>query len=165
MSDIYDDEVDDEAAARFWGAPRFGTASSSAGGHSAAQRAASSGAYSGRGEGATNGNNDIKDDRADDYDDDVDDDEESFFESEPEPVAFPESTHTILFMFPICSYPFAFAFIIAVISVACLVMSLVDVLSAASPGNALGAPANVSIQVKAAQYLGIFIALLMEEGE
>lgn len=106
------------------------------------------------------------DDYKDNDDDDGDDDElENLFESEPEPVSLPESTHSLFFTHRVCSIPWGYAFGITVISVTCLIMALSYNLEDPDAGNPLKVPANVSPSVKIAQYLSILIALLMEEGE
>jgi hypothetical protein len=88
---------------------------------------------------------------------DLDDDEK---EDENDPITLPESTHTLLFTEPINSNSFFGAFVIAAMSVLCLLLALMD--------NPWGEfrnviPANVNTAVKVAQYCSIFIALLMEE--
>ena len=99
-------------------------------------------------------------------------------------LQLPESTHTLFFTQPVgcvvcherwnncksqyahvnvrfdCrSIPFLFALGIAAISVTSLAMALFNNLE----DNEI--PANVTVPVRIAQYLAIFIALLMEEGE
>ena len=110
---------------------------------------------------ATNANNN----NGDDYKAGEDDTIEDLYESEPEPITLPESTHTLFFTTPVFSVPFGFALGILIISMMCLVMALVDNLGDLEGDNPLNIPANVETAVRIAQYLGILIALLMEEGE
>lgn len=79
-----------------------------------------------------------------------------------DPVTLPKSTHTLLFTEPINSIPFVVSVVIAAISIECLYLALFN--------NGIAKkivrdviPANVDRSVKAAQYISIFIALLMEE--
>jgi len=89
---------------------------------------------------------------------------EDLDESEPEPLTLPESTHSLFFTQQFCSTGVLFATSIVVISIMCLVMAFIDNLeNNATPGNNMGVPANISPAVRIAQYLAIFIALLMEE--
>ena len=74
-----------------------------------------------------------------------------------EKLQLPHSTHSFLFTEPVTSLPFVFGVGIAVISYACLSLALCNNLSSGK------VPANVDISVRIAQYLSIFIALLMEE--
>ena len=101
-------------------------------------------------------------------DDDIKEEEEEkedLYESEPEPVTLPESTHSLFFTMPFCSLPVGYAVSIVVISFICLGMALVNNLEAnSSPGNPLGIPANVSSAVRIAQYMSILIALLSKCG-
>ena len=43
-----------------------------------------------------------------------------------EPMALPKSTHTLLFSEPICSFPFVFAMVIALVCLSCLSLALVN---------------------------------------
>mmetsp|Transcript_9587 Transcript_9587/g.16316 ORF Transcript_9587/g.16316 Transcript_9587/m.16316 type:complete len:607 (-) Transcript_9587:340-2160(-) len=71
-------------------------------------------------------------------------------------INFPESSHSFLFTEPVKSIPFVFSLLIACMTYACLCIALFD--------NAnKDVPVNVSSCVRAAQYMGILIALLMEE--
>jgi len=88
--------------------------------------------------------------------------EEDLDASDPEPPQLPESTHSLFFTQPIFSLPFAYALSIYSISMASLVMALYNSVPGGSPKNPLSVPANVPLEVAAAQYLGIFIVLLME---
>jgi len=97
---------------------------------------------------------------------------EDLYRNEVEPVNLPQSTHTLFFTQPVRSIPFGFALLIVVISIMCLSMAFTDNLgiglnflnfSGLPPGNKFSVPVNVSLPVRIAQYLGIFIALLMEE--
>jgi hypothetical protein len=91
--------------------------------------------------------------------------------SVPEPLKLPKSTHTLLFSQPMHSFPFAFAGAIALVCLSCLCMALANnVLKEGgydSQSWFMGAivesvPANVSSSVRAAQYLSILIAMMME---
>ena len=91
--------------------------------------------------------------------------------SVPEPLKLPKSTHTLLFSQPMHSFPFAFAAAIALVCLSCLCMALANnVLKEGgydSQSWFMGAivesvPANVSSSVRAAQYLSILIAMMME---
>ena len=101
------------------------------------------------------------DDDIKEEEEDEEDEEEDLYQSEPEPVTLPESTHSLFFTQPFCSLPVAYAISIVVISFICLGMALWNNLQAnSSPGNPLGIPANVSNAVRTAQYMSILIALL-----
>lgn len=99
----------------------------------------------------------------DDDDDDGDPDE-----SVAEPIALPQSTHTLLFTQPAASFPFVFAIAVALVCCSCLVMALLNNLTGGGGdgddkrGDFIGVPANVGYAVIAAQYLSILIALIME---
>lgn len=41
-----------------------------------------------------------------------------------EPIVFPQSTHSLLFTEPVCSFPFLFAVFIVLMSLSCLVLAL-----------------------------------------
>lgn len=81
----------------------------------------------------------------------------------------PQSTHMLLFTEPVCSLPFAFAVVILVLSLTCLRLAEEGLGFTNRDGddswNLDTVPVNVSKSVRAAQYLSIFVALLMEEGE
>ena len=103
----------------------------------------------------------IAEDDDDIKEEDEEDEEEDLYQSEPEPVTLPESTHSLFFTQPFCSLPVGYAISIVVISFICLGMALWNNLQAnSSPGNPLGIPANVSNAVRTAQYMSILIALL-----
>ncbi|KAL7549894.1 hypothetical protein ACHAWF_013153 [Thalassiosira exigua] len=78
-------------------------------------------------------------------------------------IAIPQSTHCLLFTENILSLPFAFAFAILLLSMGCLGLALWDGMSLGTPGNPLGVPANVRVQVRVAEFFSIIVALLMEE--
>ena len=80
-------------------------------------------------------------------------------------LELPPSTHTLLFTQPVCSFPFIFSMGIVLLSYACLFLAWWNNLNLDDPENPFNIPVNVSIEVRAAQYLAIFIALLMEEGK
>ena len=81
-------------------------------------------------------------------------------EEEFDVIKLPESTHTLLFTAPIKSPAFRFSFIIAALSILCLLLALSNNIILRGGGEI---PANVGMAVKVAQYASIFIALLMEE--
>ena len=99
-------------------------------------------------------------------DDDDDDDDGDPDESVAEPIALPQSTHTLLFTQPATSFPFVFAIAVALVCCSCLVMALLNNLTSGGGddkrGDFIGMPANVGYAVIAAQYLSILIALIME---
>lgn len=88
----------------------------------------------------------------------TDDLKESTSEEE-EPLTISQSTHSFLFTESPTSMPFYFGLGIAIMSFACLILALVDNVQNGE------VPYNVPVTVRTAQYLSIFIALLMEEGE
>jgi hypothetical protein len=97
--------------------------------------------------------------------DDDDDDDGDPDESVAEPIALPQSTHTLLFTQPATSFPFVFAVSVAFICCSCLFMALLNNLTSGGDdekGDFIGVPANVGYAVIAAQYLSILIALIME---
>lgn len=86
---------------------------------------------------------------------------------DPEPLRLPPSTHSLLFTQPVRSLPFAFATGIVVMSNVCLVVVFwnnMDLGNLPRERVIANLPVNVSVTVRAAQYFGIFIVLLMEEG-
>jgi hypothetical protein len=80
-------------------------------------------------------------------------------ESPEDSFGLPQSTHTLLFSEPMLSLPFAFATVILIMSALCLVLAFSDKFKSGR------IPVNVTPAVKVAQYLSIFISILMEEGE
>jgi len=62
----------------------------------------------------------------DDDDDDDDGDDGDPDESVAEPIALPQSTHTLLFTQPATSFPFVFAIAVALVCCSCLVMALLN---------------------------------------
>ena len=107
----------------------------------------------------------IAEDDDDIKEEDEEEEEEDLYESEPEPVTLPESTHSLFFTQPFCSLPVGYAISIVLLSFICLGMALWNNLQAnSSPGNPLGIPANVSNAVRTAQYMSILIALLSKCG-
>jgi len=96
--------------------------------------------------------------------DDNKDVKEDLDESADEPITLPESTHTLFFTQPICSLSVGYAVGIVILSSLCLFMALFDNLySDSSPDNPLAIPEGVGRAVRGAQYLAIFITLIMEE--
>ncbi|KAL7538240.1 hypothetical protein ACHAWF_009741 [Thalassiosira exigua] len=90
----------------------------------------------------------------------ADESEKSLFQ---EAITLPQSTHTLLITENFCSVAFGAAFSLLGISVACLVLALWDNLDGQTSLQPLNVPPNVTGQVRAAQYLSIIIAVLMEE--
>jgi hypothetical protein len=84
----------------------------------------------------------------------------SMVESEMSPkenmFELPESTFTMLTTEEIMSQGFATGIIAASISMTCLVLALMNELDNSKPGNPLGVPWAVRIEVRVAQYLGRF---------
>lgn len=79
-------------------------------------------------------------------------------------LELPESTHSLLFTEKTCSLPHYFAVAILIISFTCLSLAFEDNLfNAGTKDNKWNIPANVTTSVRIAQYLSIFVALLMEE--
>lgn len=86
---------------------------------------------------------------------------------DPEPMQLPPSTHSLLFTQPVGSLPFAFSAGIAAMSFFCLALAFwnnMDLENAPHQDGIPNLPVNVSTTVRAAQYFGIIIVLLMEEG-
>mmetsp|Transcript_13556 Transcript_13556/g.22257 ORF Transcript_13556/g.22257 Transcript_13556/m.22257 type:complete len:665 (-) Transcript_13556:54-2048(-) len=80
-----------------------------------------------------------------------------------DPIKLPESTHSLFFTAAFCSLPSLFAWIIAALSIGCLVLALINALDGGTALNSLNVPENISSSTRAAQYLSIFVVLLMEE--
>jgi len=78
-------------------------------------------------------------------------------------VKLPESTHTLLFTQPVCSIPFLISVGVAVLSYVCLWLSNIGVLGRDQSIHFEDIPVNVTWEVRMAQYVSIFIVLLMEE--
>ena len=76
-----------------------------------------------------------------------------------DPIALPQSTHTLLFTQPVFSLPFGFAVFILLMCLLSLLLCLIDRIYSE------GIPANVTPTVRTAQFLAIFIAILVEEGK
>ena len=82
-----------------------------------------------------------------------------------DPIKLPESTHSLFFTAAFCSLPSLFAWIIAALSIGCLALALINALDGGTSLNPLNVPENISSSTRAAQYLSIFVVLLMEEGK
>jgi len=82
-----------------------------------------------------------------------------------ESVKLPESTHTLLFTQPACSIPFLFSVGIVILTYGCLILTGYKITGGnfQDPSNRWNLPVNVTWEVRTAQYLAIFIVLLMEE--
>ncbi|KAL7454765.1 hypothetical protein ACHAWC_008115 [Mediolabrus comicus] len=74
--------------------------------------------------------------------------------SEDDPIELTRSTHSLLFSEPVCSLPFLFAIIIAMMSFICLVLACY---------NNMQDTVGVTVDVRIAQYFSLAIGLLMEE--
>jgi hypothetical protein len=81
---------------------------------------------------------------------------------EGEVLTLPHSTHCFLFTEPMGSIPFLFGLVIAAMTYTCLALALTN---SFENDGALPIPYNVVTSVRIAQYLAIFIALLMEKGK
>ena len=79
-----------------------------------------------------------------------------------DPIKLPESTHSLFFTAAFCSLPSLYAWIIAALSIGCLVLALVNALDGGTSLNPLNVPDNISSSTRAAQYVSIFVVLLME---
>ena len=82
-----------------------------------------------------------------------------------DPIQLPDSTHTLFFTSNIFSLPGFFAMGVAALSVGCLALALINALEGGSSRNPVNVPKNVTSATRGAQYLSIFVALLMEEGK
>jgi len=82
-----------------------------------------------------------------------------------DPIKLPESTHSLFFVASFCSLPSLFAWGIAALSVGCLILALVNALDGGTALNPFNIPVNISSSTRGAQYLSIFVVLLMEEGK
>lgn len=95
---------------------------------------------------------------ADQFNDNNDaDDEKEVFDG----LELPESTHSLLFTEKTCSLPHFFSVAIVLISVASLWLAFDNNIRGGPSGNPFNIPVNVTTSVRAAQYLSIFIALLV----
>ena len=81
-----------------------------------------------------------------------------------DPIQLPESTHSLFFTASFCSFAGFFALGVAGVSIGCLALALINALEGGTADNPLNVPENVSSATRGAQYLAIFVALLMEEG-
>ena len=95
---------------------------------------------------------------ADQFNDNNDaDDEKEVFDG----LELPESTHSLLFTEKTCSLPHFFSVAIVLISVSSLWLAFDNNIRGGPSGNPFKIPVNVTTSVRAAQYLSIFIALLV----
>jgi len=79
------------------------------------------------------------------------------------PLILPASTHTLLFTESADTLPFWFAVAVAATSFLCLSLAFTNNLLSATGSVRWNIPVNVSTSVRIAQFISIFIALLMEE--
>ncbi len=82
-----------------------------------------------------------------------------------DPIKLPESTHSLFFTASPCSLPFFFALAIAALSIGCLALAFINALDGGTALNPFSVPENISSSTRGAQYLSIFVVLLMEEGK
>lgn len=85
-----------------------------------------------------------------------------------EPLLLPQSTHTLLFTERFCSLPYFFASFIVLLSYTCLLLVQLDSLGGDltfTEAEDWNIPTNVTREVRVAQYLSIFIAIMTEEGK
>ncbi len=82
-----------------------------------------------------------------------------------DPIKLPESTHSLFFTASLCSLPFLFALGVAALSIGCLALALINALDGGTALNPFNVPENISSSTRGAQYLSIFVVLLMEEGK
>lgn len=75
----------------------------------------------------------------------------------------PADTYTLLMTAPLWSISFWSGFVAPALSGACLILALANEADNRSPGNPFGLPAGVRSSVRAAQYLGVIIGILMED--
>lgn len=75
----------------------------------------------------------------------------------------PESTYTLLITEKIVSIGFASGIVAVVLAQTCLVIAFLNEMDEGRPGNLLGLPANVPVEVRVAQYLMLLIGVLMEQ--
>jgi hypothetical protein len=97
--------------------------------------------------------------------DDHKEDKSDVKEYRGDPIKLPESTHSLFFVASFCSLPSLFAWGIAALSVGCLILALINALDGGTALNPLNIPVNISSSTRGAQYLSIFVVLLMEEGK
>jgi hypothetical protein len=71
-------------------------------------------------------------------------------------INLPQSTHSLLFTEPVCSFPFLFAAFIALLSFLVMVLALINnkFADGSDENNVYQVPVNVSPAVKGSQYLG-----------
>mmetsp|Transcript_27195 Transcript_27195/g.46217 ORF Transcript_27195/g.46217 Transcript_27195/m.46217 type:complete len:673 (+) Transcript_27195:113-2131(+) len=99
----------------------------------------------------------------DDSFDDHKEDKSDVKEYRGDPIKLPESTHSLFFVASFCSLPSLFAWGIAALSVGCLILALINALDGGTALNPFNIPVNISSSTRGAQYLSIFVVLLMEE--
>ena len=76
-------------------------------------------------------------------------------------LELPESTHSLLFTEKTFCVPLLFSVAIIIISVSSLALAFLNNITGGSSDNPFNIPVNVTTSVRAAQYLSIFIALLV----
>ena len=81
---------------------------------------------------------------------------------EEEALKLPHCTHSFLFTEPVGSIPFLFGLIIAAMTHACLALNLAN---SFDDDGTLPIPYNVVESMRIAQYLAIFVVLLLEKGK
>lgn len=78
-----------------------------------------------------------------------------------EPIMLTQSTHSFLFTEPAFSIPWIVSLVVLAITYTCLILALLDNLGFGGWSKD-SIPANVAVGVKIAQYLALFIGLIME---
>lgn len=87
---------------------------------------------------------------------------ESMVEELYDTFELPPDTYTLLMTQPIYSIPFLAGFIAPLLAASCLILAFINELDQKSHGNPFGVPAGVRNPVRAAQFLGVIVGILME---
>lgn len=87
---------------------------------------------------------------------------ESMVEEMYDTFELPPDTYTLLMTQPIYSIPFLAGFIAPLLAASCLILAFINELDQKSYGNPFGVPAGVRNPVRAAQFLGVIVGILME---
>jgi len=77
--------------------------------------------------------------------------------------SLPESTFSLLITHHPLSMPFGFSIFTVALSITCLSLTLVSSISNGTKANPLGIPAGVDGTVRAAQFIGAIVGVLMED--
>lgn len=92
--------------------------------------------------------------------DDYEDDSKEILQDSSMPLL--ESTFSLLITQHPLSVPFAFGLFSVVLSISCLSLTLASSIGKGEKGNPLGIPAGVGDTVRAAQFLGLLVGILLE---